>query len=84
MNSSHRRLILIGLIAALLAGGFTGWLWGDNMHASKEAKASFMEAGKAYRALLYSENKEALTGRVKKAEDALKAARADKRATPTT
>ncbi|MBE9531843.1 MAG: dicarboxylate/amino acid:cation symporter [Proteobacteria bacterium] len=78
MNSSHRRLILIGLIAALLAGGFTGWLWGDNMHAAKNAKQEHMEAGKAYRALLYSENTKTLTARIEKAANDLKAARADK------
>jgi Na+/H+-dicarboxylate symporter len=82
MDSSHRRLILIGLIAALFAGGLTGWLWGDNMHRAKEAKESYMAAGKAYRAILYSENADTLAGSVKKAEEALKTARADKASHP--
>jgi Na+/H+-dicarboxylate symporter len=60
MDKAHRRLILIGLIVALLAGGFTGWLWGDNMHAALGAKQTYMEAGKSYRALLYTEDIETL------------------------
>ena len=78
----HRSIILLGLIAALLAGGLVGWLWGDNMLGAVEAREGFLKAGKAYRSALYTENTETLSERVTEAERALNTARADKVAHP--
>ena len=50
---AHRRLILAGLITALLLGGFVGWMWGSDMKSSIEAKESLIAANKAHRTLDY-------------------------------
>ncbi len=46
--------MLAALVAALIAGGLIGWLWGDEMHRSIELKQSYEQLTDEYRALDYA------------------------------
>jgi Na+/H+-dicarboxylate symporter len=54
MNSSHRKLILIGLVAALMAGWFVGWFWGGAMDRGVAARDELRSAGTELRALSHA------------------------------
>ncbi len=54
MNPKHRKIILLGLIAALLTGWFTGWYWGGKMHSGIETKAALTSASAERRQAAYA------------------------------
>ncbi|MEE9543078.1 MAG: dicarboxylate/amino acid:cation symporter [Thermodesulfobacteriota bacterium] len=78
MDKGHRRLILIGLILALLAGGLVGWLWGDNMLGAVKARKTFLNAAEKHRNFTYNASEEILTRRVYDAALALSRAKKNK------
>ncbi|MEE8575276.1 MAG: dicarboxylate/amino acid:cation symporter, partial [Thermodesulfobacteriota bacterium] len=66
MNKRHRKMILVGLIAALIIGGFTGWMWGGDMRRGIESKKALISANKELREFKYSLSADDLKGESEK------------------
>ncbi len=49
MQKKGRRIIIIGLVTALLLGWFTGWMWGGDMHQALSLRSTATLAAKDYR-----------------------------------
>ena len=74
MNQKHRKILLIGLIIALFAGGFLGWLKGADMHSGIKSKSALLKANKDIREIEYALKAGALKKEYKNADHAVKAA----------
>jgi Na+/H+-dicarboxylate symporter len=54
MGNKDRGFILTGLVAALFAAGFVGWMWGSSMKKGVDANTELLSVRTEYRNLAYS------------------------------
>lgn len=71
MNPSHRKFILLGLIASLVTGWIVGWVWGGPMKAGIDAREAYLDASKEYYSLEYTLRESVLRKRLKEVREKL-------------